>query len=189
MVYFDFSRITLYSTMNRSTSGNVFRRVLFNHEEYQTGQRSVDISATPIEQAVINAVIYSIYDPLLVLECKRLPAPSKAREMEYVTGQEKKSGGIQRFKLGLHGSQVDIAVMVGYLQKDSTIYWYKKINSWISQLCSGIIKDACNWDTDELLESFKGDPSKNISRCRSIHSRIESNSTKVEIHHLWIRMN
>jgi len=166
-----------------------FPMIRFNHEEYQRGQRSVDISATPIEHAVIKATSYTIYDPFLVLECKRLPADRKAREMEYVTGLEKKSGGIQRFKLGLHGSKLDIVVMIGYLQKDSTIYWFKKINSWISQLCSGVVKDVCNWNTDELLESFKEDPSKSISSCRSIHSRIESNSTKVEIYHFWIMMN
>ena len=166
-----------------------FPMICFNHEEYQWGQRSVDISASPIEQVVINATTYTIYNPLLVLECKRLPAPSKACVIEYVTGLDQKTGGIQRFKLGLHGSNLDIVVLIGYLQKDSATHWHKKINSWVSQLCSGIIKDVCNWNADEFLESFKEDPSKSISSCRSIHSRIESNSTKVEIHHLWIRMN
>ncbi|MCH8020765.1 hypothetical protein IH785_12985 [candidate division KSB1 bacterium] len=172
-----------------SQARNDFPMICFNHEEYQHGTRSIDISASPVKQIVINATSYTVYDPFLVLECKRLPADRKAREIEYVTGLKEKTGGIQRFKLGLHGSKLDIVVMIGYLQKDSTIYWYKKINSWISQLCSGIIKDVCNWNTDELLESFKEDPSKSISSCRSIHSRIESNSTKVEIYHLWIMMN
>ena len=75
-----------------------FPMIRFNHEEYQRGTRSVDISATPIEQILINATTYTIYSPFLVLECKRLPTPSEAREMEYVTGLAKKTGGIQRFK-------------------------------------------------------------------------------------------
>ena len=166
-----------------------FAMIRFDHEEYQEGRRRIDISASPIKRVLINAKTYTIYEPILALECKRLPAPSTDREMEYVTGLEKKSGGIQRFKLGLHGSKLDIVVMIGYLQKNSITQWHKKINSWISQLCSDIPKDVCNWNTDELLNSFQEDPSEGISSCRSIHSRIDGISARIEIHHLWIRMN
>ncbi len=82
---------------------NDFPMIRFDHEEYQTGHRRVDMSASPAKSIFFEAKLYTIYDPVLVLEGKRLPAPSSSREKEYVTGPnpEKISGGIQRFKLVL----------------------------------------------------------------------------------------
>lgn len=55
----------------------------------------------------------------MVIECKRLPTPGgKDREREYVSGfhaNGSPTGGIQRFKLGLHGGQVHDAAMIGYV--------------------------------------------------------------------------
>ena len=65
----------------------------------------------------IGQTYHTIYDPFLVFEGKRLPAPVVSREREYVIGGAKKSGGIRRFKLGLHGAQQTTAAMVGYIQK------------------------------------------------------------------------
>lgn len=172
-----------------SQARNHHPMVRFDHEEYQSGTRSVDISASSPETIVLDAIPYNRYEPFLVLECKRLPAPTKSRETEYVTGLEKKSGGIQRFKLGLHGSKLHLVIMIGYLQKASAKSWYEKINIWISDLSSGVFHDGCSWNTAELLNSFSEDTSKGLSSCRSVHERIESNSEKVEICHLWIRMN
>lgn len=84
-----------------SHARNDFPTVFFQHEEYQSGRTIVDISALPIKTSTIGARTYTIYDPIVVLEGKRLPAPSLDREKEYVTGGiQHKSGGIQRFKLG-----------------------------------------------------------------------------------------
>ncbi len=49
-----------------------FPMVRFNHEEYQTDQRRVDLSASPAKNIFLEAKPYTIYDPVLVLECKRL---------------------------------------------------------------------------------------------------------------------
>jgi hypothetical protein len=57
----------------------------FDHEEPQQGTRSADISVSPGAKMVIEARTYTIYDPVLVIECKRLPAPSADREKEYVS--------------------------------------------------------------------------------------------------------
>jgi len=78
-----------------SYARNNFPMVRFDHEEYQAGHRSVDFSASPVKTTVIGVRQYTIYDPILVLECKRLPAPPpQDREREYVTGGiERKSGG------------------------------------------------------------------------------------------------
>jgi len=170
---------------------NEFPLIRFDHEEYQFGPRSVDISASPVTEVIIGASFYDIYDPVIVFECKRLPAPSPDREKEYVTGGIKnKRGGIQRFKLGLHGAEHDIAAMIGYLQKGSANYWHDKINKWIIGLSSGITKDVCAWGKSEMLEKLEEDSLIGVANCQSTHNRTGSTkSNKISIHHLWIKMH
>jgi hypothetical protein len=75
-----------------------FPMAMFHHEEKQGARRRVDLSALPTGKAIRAAIYASIYDPFLVLEGKRLPAPSAAREREYITGLDERSGGVQRFR-------------------------------------------------------------------------------------------
>lgn len=100
-----------------SRARNDFPMVCFYHEENEPHQRRIDLSATPAEPVTIGARQYTIYDPFLAFECKRLPTPPpRDREQEYITGGiKKKSGGVQRFKLGLHGANLDLVVMIGYI--------------------------------------------------------------------------
>ncbi len=168
---------------------NSFPMVRFNHEEYQQDRRRVDLSASPTATTRIDASFYSIYDPILVFECKRLPAPTKDREREYVTGGEKRSGGIQRFKLGLHGAKLDLVAMIGYLQEGSPKRWHGEINQWITELSMGESGDGCIWDTREKLGSSKEDVAKGTATCQSIHGRIgKVVGNMVGIRHLWIVM-
>lgn len=172
-----------------SQARNCFPMIRFDHEEYQTGQRRIDISASPAESMIIEAVLYSIYDPILALEGKRIPAPSSNREKEYVTGN-KQSGGIQRFKLGLHGAKLNLSVMIGYVQDRKANDWYNKVNEWIMELAVGTIIDDCDWNTNEILELLEENISEGVTCYRSIHSRngnIKSN--EIILHHLWIIMN
>ncbi len=174
-----------------SRARNDFPMVLFEHEEYQINRTSVDISALPTQMITIGAKTYTIYDPIIVLECKRLPAPSHDREKEYVTGGIKyQGGGIQRFKLGLHGANHNIAAMIGYLQEGSACDWRDKINAWITELSNGTIADVCIWNIGEKLGTLKENSSKRIANCKSTHSRSSSaQSNKIIIHHLWITMH
>ena len=173
-----------------SRARNVFPMVRFKHEELQLGRRSVDLSAKPVESMVLEARLYTIYDPILVLECKRLPAPSSDRKREYVTGGEKRNGGIQRFKLGLHGAGLGLVAMIGYVQKHSVRHWHREINEWISELCSGTVTDVCEWNEKEALEPLEENVRKSLAICRSVHIRTIGKSINVvEIHHLWISMD
>jgi hypothetical protein len=93
-----------------------FPSIQFEHETYQTGKRSIDMSASFTEPAYIGAKSFSIYDPFLVFECKRFTTEFPAdRKREYLTGEDpaKISGGIQRFKHGLHGKDHSITAMIG----------------------------------------------------------------------------
>jgi hypothetical protein len=129
----------------------------FDHEEPQQGNRSIDISVSPETTMVIEARTYTIYDPVLVIECKRLPAPSADREKEYVSSQspDKITGGIQRFKLGLHGAKYDLAAMVGYIQDYNDKGWIDTINKWIKEFAAKPTGDGCVWSDDEILHLYE----------------------------------
>lgn len=166
-----------------------FPMVRFNHEEYQASRRRTDLSASPAKAINIGARQYTIYDPILVIECKRLPAPTKDREKEYVTGgKTSMSGGIQRFKLGLHGAEMNLVLMIGYIQESSARVWQEKINSWISQLSKDAVADICSWDAGEILMSVNEDKARGLSSYQSTHNRYGASSS-ITLHHLWILMN
>lgn len=166
-----------------------FPMIRFDHEERQTGRHYVDISASPIEAVIIGSRSYSIYDPFLVFEGKRLPAPAVDREKEYVTGFKKRSGGIQRFKLGLHGASVATAVMIGYIQDGSAQEWRQRINDWITDFASTPNADECVWNKSEFLGIGEGDWVVESTHYRSLHSRTgKVVSNHIELHHLWVKM-
>lgn len=161
-----------------------FSMAYFHHEERQAGQRRVDLSALPLESAVIEGRAYTKYEPFLVLEGKRLPAPAKNREREYVTGGEKKSGGIQRFKLGLHGALLNHAGMIGYVQSGTLSDWHKSINEWIGELS----KSARQWTSEDSLCDLLVNAEDRIATSTSHHSRIQAGTDAIELSHLWIDM-
>jgi len=98
-----------------------------------------DIHYSFIEQGKYN-------EPFFLIEAKRLPTPSKTREKEYVTSKNN-SGGMERFKKGIHGLNKNHCGIIGFIEKEDEKYWYTKINEWI-ELQS--LTD-CEWKRDEIL--------------------------------------
>ena len=167
-----------------------FPMVLFSHEEKQTGTRRVDISAVPKSGFFVGQMYHSIYDPFLVLEGKRLPAPGAAREREYVTGGTNKSGGIQRFKLALHGARQTTAAIIGYVQADTFAQWLSRINLWIASEAENNTVSGEDWSLSEQLMDFREVPSLRIAASRSVHARIASAaSPEIHLRHLWVTMS
>jgi hypothetical protein len=159
--------------------------VQFVHEEPQGGHRTVDISAR-----AIGSKTYSAYEAFIVLECKRLPSPSADREREYVTGGKKGSGGIQRFRLGLHAANLQVVGIIGYVQKESEQHWHGKINRWISQLSKKTTDDGCTWTDHDKLGMLEVDSLRRVANCRSDHIRTRKAATPdLTIHHLWVVMH
>lgn len=177
-----------------SRSRSHFPMIQFNHEEYQEGRRSVDLSITPSQSIILEANVYSIYDPILIIECKRFPSPTKDREREYVTtgksltssGNPVIGGGIQRFKMNFYAPTHELAAMIAYVQSNTFNQCLEKINKWIEELAQNCESDFCSWSQDEKLNFVSRENSKNIARCRSCHSR--EDSRKIELIHLWIMM-
>jgi hypothetical protein len=165
-----------------------FAMVHFHHEEPQGDQHSADISANPLDAGWIEGRQYTRYDPFLVLEGKRLPTPGSGREREYVASAAGATpmGGIQRFKLSLHGAAVSIAGMVGYVQQNTCAYWFAEVNRWIDELKSSA---DSHWSGNDRLRSFILDPDTRVSRCESKHSRTSGVSARLRLAHMWVEMS
>lgn len=164
-----------------------FPMAFFHHEERQGDRRRVDMSALPTSQA-INAKMYEhIYDPFLVMEGKRLPTPSKARHREYLTGFDKLSGGVQRFRLCLHGKGHDVAMLVAYIQRGTASAWRNTINGWIKGIGASREDTTLTWGSGDKLGRLVNGGRKRTSRCESIHDR-KGSSPKIRLVHLWIWM-
>lgn len=154
----------------------------FHHEERQTGRRRVDLSASADSNILVG---HSKYQPFLVLEGKRLPAPATNREREYVIGRDRVSGGIERFKLGLHGRELNIAAIIGYVQRGSLPDWFVTINEWLTDLANSA---EANWTIDELLAGFEHNPVARASVSSSTHARTNGVSNEIQLEHLWVDM-
>jgi hypothetical protein len=170
-----------------SRAAEKFPMVFFRHEQRQTGLRRIDLAAKPIKPVVIHGIRFTPYQSVVVIEGKRLPAPEKAREREYVTGENGKiSGGIQRFKLGEHGAEHDTAIIVGYVQKNSPQDWHPAINGWISELARSHPE---KWSANEKLAPLQSDDFGALAKSVSNHPRVNGCKTpRIRIHHFWIQM-
>jgi len=167
-----------------------FPMVRFTREEPQLGRRKVDLAAKPAKTAVIRGHMYTKYEPFLLIEGKRLPAPSAEREREHVTGGPKTTGGIQRFKLGVYGSKHDTAVLVGYMQREDGEYWWSTINGWIAELAISESADGCEWADSDRLQTLNVDRDARMASCNSTHRRIGNAATPdIRLRHLWILMH
>lgn len=133
----------------------------------------------------IPDVFYSMIEegkdhkPSFVMEAKRLPTPSSTREKEYVIGKTttgNPNGGIERFKLGKHGTGHSHCGMLAFIEKEEYQYWLKNINSWIAELYPV-------WSESELLELQK----KNTHHCQ-YKSRAKREKDEVILDHFWIKI-
>ena len=169
-----------------------FPMIHFHHEEKQTANRRVDISAQPKAAMFVGERYCTKYTPFIVFEGKRLPPPrnDRSREHEYVTGGKTKSGGIQRFKLGLHGAELELAAIIGYIQEGEPSDWLKQINGWIEELGRSPSIDNENWSPTEQLAQFKFDAKIRAAQAWSLHPRVHAElSSCIRIRHLWLKMN
>lgn len=127
--------------------------------------------------------------PFFIIEAKRLPTPGAKRKKEYVIGgvEREHSGGIERFKLGLHGSEHEKSAIIAYVEKEEFKFWVDEINSWIDELISlGPQHNICWTQEDKLVDEIELAPKK-ISKFRGSHSR--TNSNNIDILHYLMAIN
>jgi hypothetical protein len=174
--------------LNSDTCRASFPMVSFKYEERQYKRRRVDMAAKPVKPIIIEARRYTIFEPIIVIECKRLPTTSD-REKEYVTGYDKLNGGIQRFKLGLHGKKHRLVGLIGYIQQRNPQEWHSTINYWINELSNNNSDSSCKWDKAEVLDEIEENDNTGIASCHSIHPRLNGDTPYIIIHHLWVVMD
>lgn len=138
------------------------------------------------DKIIISDREYGIDDSFFSFEAKRLPTPGSGREKEYVTGSSvKQSGGIERFKKGIHGSKIKYAAIVGYIHKEDFNHWFLKINSWIDELAN--VDQNGLWSVKDKLESSDLNSSIFIELF-SEHNRMTTTAVlgNIKLYHFWI---
>ena len=109
-------------------------------------------------------------------EGKRLPKVRTANGEEYVCGVSttgNPSGGIERYKLGLHGdsNKLKSNALIAYIERQTISNWKRIVNMSI----------AANYPNDTKLSSVAGQ----TNEFTSSHEHLPTGNT-IEMHHFWI---
>ena len=113
---------------------------------------------------------------IFFVEGKRLPKYKSKSEEEYVIGKSssgKPSGGIERFKLGLHGMphSMNAYGMIAYIENDSFSIWQGRINDKINSVFP---------DDSRLIKTVNKDCDYTSSHTYNMFPQ------KFNLHHFWI---
>lgn len=175
------------SSAARHSPGWDFLQFRMEEPDEQVRGRRLDLVATPCGVTVwIEGRKHSDFDTLLPIECKRLPTPRSANrdQREYVISSHSSTGGIQRFKCGLHAANHKVAAMIGYVQHDARVVWHKRISSWIGDL---VTSHRLGWTADDLLDIVRDDDNLRLMVLRSRHLRTRDLEA-LDLRHFWISM-
>lgn len=155
----------------------------YMEDEGDGNSRRIDIAVKPRKARpfVVRGVPYAFPKAFLALEAKRLPAPKKGREREYLAGER---GGVERFKRGHHAQQLTEVGLIGYVQRYSFDYWRVRINQWVDELLAASQADL-PWDAQDRLELEA--KSQRLAQLRSTSLRV-SDQQRLTIRHLWVQL-
>ena len=184
---------TLCDHLDCASRRQCFDSIRFCHEPYQSSGREADIAVKPAGTIKVEGRAYCEFEQLLPIECKRLPTPPDKRrnDLEYVHGLlGHRTGGIERFKHGLHGPANQCALIIAYVQAESFAHWLALINARLALLAQNGTDNGL-WQPVEPLSSFTAADSADVHKFTSHHRRISppSCSESVDMEHLWLRMN
>jgi len=152
------------------------------------GRRRMDLNVHLIQSEVVFAGReHELEEPVLRIECKRLPTPGPLSERdirEYVYSAMNTGGGIQRFKIGAHGADNEFAAMIGYVQDKDCGHWLAVVNDWVRDLST---QGIAGWSKADCLSNVLESAASRTAVHASQHSR--SNSSKaIQLRHLWVVM-
>lgn len=149
------------------------------------GGRTLDLVALPRGRCIwIAGRYHTHFDPLLPIECKRLPTPPRRDKREYLRTSNGSRGGVQRFKDGHHGSCYNLGVIIAYVQKQDVAYWRQRIGWWVGAFARAKLP---GWTNADRLRLDIHDAPKRVVALTSIHSRVGA-LAPVRIRHLWIEL-
>ncbi|MFO1449069.1 MAG: hypothetical protein U1F61_13025 [Opitutaceae bacterium] len=167
---------------------NNWSHVQFRTETGDEAQPGRKIDLTPKPRAatlVIEGRRHTHFDSLFPIECKRLPTPAEKYrdEREYVITESGTTGGIQRFKFGLHGGAHEFAAMIAFVQNNSFSHWTSQVNAWIGQLAEA---NMPNWSMDDQLRTVTNTGEVLISESNHFRDR---GLARCDLRHVWVKMN
>jgi hypothetical protein len=167
-------------------------RIQFSVEERDEEEPSRNIDLVPKPCAatiIIEGRVHTEFQPLLPIECKRLPTPKERKnwdEREYVvTEPPSTTGGIQRFKFGHHGKKHKLGAMIGYIQAENPKHWQAQVNKWILELAAD---RNSGWTASDSLKLTSEDLANKTCVLNSHHER-SGDLADIELQHFWIEMN
>ena len=171
------------------------------HKKSRTDDMSV-LPSVGMSHLKVGAHYYDCEDQLYIIEAKRLPTPSLAgqgdRSREYVVSDwdnrnspnKSRTGGIERFKEGLHGGAFVRSAMVAFIQRGAADFWLAKVNSWIDELIANPIScHKARLSKDDLLLRMpcqSGDAG--IPEFSSKHLR-SGGAIHITLRHYWLMLN
>lgn len=177
----------LNSTTRHADGWDILQFRIEEPDEQHKGRR-IDLAPAPCDATIwIEDRSYTDLDILLPIECKRLPTPlrKKRDEREYVFNEHATTGGIQRFKAGLHGAAHKLGGMIAYVQEDTAKLWHCRVAGWIQGLVdSGLV----GWTAKDFLQLEREVVAQRMTILRSKHQR-DNSLPDIELMHLWIQMN
>jgi len=137
----------------------------------------------------INSEFYNAYESFFSMEAKRLGQTKKTREKEYLIGREedgkyKHCGGVERFKMAIHGKNLQFGAMIGYVQANDFHYWQRTIDGWIDELVVGKLSSCSLWSEKDKLQLLNQTAS--TAKYRSENSR---QNGSIILFHLWVNLN
>jgi hypothetical protein len=176
----------LNSAARKSAGWDVLQ---FRMEEPDAVKRSrrIDLAPAPAGETIwIEGRRYSDFDPLVPIECKRLPTPVGAGrdKREYLRVSKGSTGGIQRFKAGHHGAAHTQGAMIAYVQAEGLASWVKRIDVWIRAL---VRASVAGWTADDRLRLDRHYPGRRVAVLTSEHQR-EHGLAGIALRHLWIEI-
>ena len=189
-----YSHITIEKGLNEELS-SFFSYVLIdepfyfqpdNMENTSKGDSpAADIGVkTKEENIIIGIYSYSERETFFSIEAKRLGLTGK-REKEYLIGHSengkyKYCGGIERFKKGIHGSNLTYSAIIGYVQKNDFSFWFSKINFWIDELIKDEKQDI-GWTKKDKLTKIHFEQKK-----AKLISKNKRRKDYIFLYHFWI---
>ena len=119
--------------------------------------------------------------PITIIEIEAKILSSKSsHNKEYVC---RETGGIERFKRGLHSSHLTECGMFGYIQTNNADHWITKINNWITELSDKNVE----WTRDEILLKSDSFSNPNVNKYCSRHQRLSL--SEIVLYHYFIDLS
>ena len=167
--------------------------VQFDREIEHDSPGAHDIGTFPADEIglIVRGRKFRPREPIYTMECKRLPSPVGSRQREYLTSESghPPRGGVQRYKMGIHGAGLDDAGIIGYVEEGTPEAWQRKINGWVDQLIRNPVDSTVVWKSADRLKPYSGvKKGKRVRVSKSECIRVQAGKTRLTHFHVNMKL-